>query len=339
MRGATECAKRLKLLFSSLRSKLGKVGHPSVGDPITQLILGVLSRNTPEAKASEELDRLRGVVVDFNELRVIPPIELAETLGDFPEARLKCEDISRSLNNIFAIEHIVSLDRLADLSRKDTQTYLERIDGLEPYTIARIRLLGLRQHAVPLDEAMWAMARQEQFVGPRCSLLEAQQCLERQVAEEDALEFFTLLKKHSWNELATAVRKGETERIISVPPDRSARNMLQTMSFDLALDGDEEEPPPEFTEAQIASAAAAAKAMESGSAKPPRHPGTHAKRGGKQTAARPPAKHGSTAASGTGARVKSKRRERPQPKPKVKARAKTATKPKTGKHPSKAKSA
>ncbi len=337
MRGATECAKRLKLFFSSLRSKLGKVGHPSVGDPITQLILGVLSRNTPEAKAAEELDRLRGVVVDFNELRVIPPIELAETLGDFPDARLKCEDISRSLNNIFAIEHIVSLDRLADLSRKDAQTYLVRIDGLEPYTIARIRLLGLRQHAIPLDEAMWAMARQEQIVGPRCSLHEAQQFLERQIAEEDALEFVTLLKKHSWNEMATAVRKGEIERIISVPPDRSARNMLQMMSFDQSLDSDEEEPPPEFTEAQIASAAAAAKALEPKPAKPSRRPGAHAGRDAKQATARPTTRGGSTAASGTGARVKTKPRERLHPKPK--ARAKTATKPKTGRHTSKAKSA
>ncbi len=71
MRGATESAKRLKLLFSSLRSKLGKVGRLPVGDPITQMLLGILSRDTPEARANEGLDRLRGMVVDYNELRVI----------------------------------------------------------------------------------------------------------------------------------------------------------------------------------------------------------------------------------------------------------------------------
>ncbi len=230
MRGATECAKRLKQLVSSLRSKLGKVSLPAVTDPVTQMLLGVLSRDTPEAKANEGLDRLRSIVVDYNELRVIPPLELAEALDDFPEARRKCEDISRSLNAVFAIEHSVSLDRLTQLSRKDVLTYLQRIDGLEAYTIARIRLLGLKQHAIPLDEATWALARREDIVAPRCSLDDAQQFLERQVAQEAALETVALLRKFAWSEFGAAVRKGEVDKITSTPPDRSARNMLQLIS-------------------------------------------------------------------------------------------------------------
>jgi hypothetical protein len=53
------------------------------------------------------------------------------------------------------------------------------VDGLEPYTRARIRLLGMRQHAIPLDEAMWALARRDELVDPKCPLLEAQHFLER----------------------------------------------------------------------------------------------------------------------------------------------------------------
>lgn len=239
MRGATECAKRLKLLFSSLRSKLGKVSHPAMTDPITQLILGVLSRDTPEARASEGLDRLRGMVVDYNELRVIPPIELAEVLADFADARLKCEDIARALNSIFAREHAITLERLLELSKRDVVADLERVDGLEPYSRARIRLLGLRQHAIPLDEAMWAYARREEIVEPRCGLDEAQRFLERQVAADDALEFVALLRKQAWEECGAAVTAGKVERILSVPPDRTARNMLQLVTRDLAAAEDE----------------------------------------------------------------------------------------------------
>lgn len=227
MRGATECARRLKLLWSSLRAKLGKVSPPAITDPITQLILGVLSRDTPETKASEGLERLRGMVVDYNELRVIPPIELAAILGDFPDARLKCEDITRALNAVFAREHTVSLDRLIEMPRRDAAAALEKIDGLEPYTRARIRLLGLRHHAIPLDEAMWAVARAQRIVDGRCPLLEAQQFLERQVPEESGVEFYALFKRFAWSEMGAAVRKREVTRILSVPPDRTARNMLQ----------------------------------------------------------------------------------------------------------------
>jgi hypothetical protein len=194
------------------------------------MILGIFSRDAPESKAREALDRLRGMVVDYNELRVVAPIELAEALGDYPGARLKCEDVSRALNSIFAHEHAVSLEHLADLPKKEMRAYLDQIEGLEPYTRARIQLQGLQRHAIPLDEAMWAYARQAQIVDGRCPLAEAQQFLERQVPEKDALEFVALLKRQAWAELGALVRKGESEPIRSAPPDRTASNMLQLIS-------------------------------------------------------------------------------------------------------------
>lgn len=235
MRGATDCAKRVKTMFNQLRSRLGRATLPTVGEPVTQLLLGVLSRDVPETKALESLERLKATVVDYNELRVIPPIELAQSLEGFPDHRLKAEDISRALNAIFAKEHAVSFERVATLARKDVAAYLEAIDGLEAYTVARIRLVGFEHHAVPLDEAMWALCRQEGLVNARATLSEAQQFLERQIKPEDALEFWTLLRKHAWAEMGAAVRSGNVERISSVPPDRTTRNMLQDVASGATL--------------------------------------------------------------------------------------------------------
>lgn len=242
MKGATRCAQRVRQAFRSLRSSLGKVTPPATGDPVTQLILGILSRDMPESKAREALDRLRSTVVDYNELRVIPPIELAELVGEYPDVRTKCEDLSRALNRIFAIEHRVLLDRLADMSKRDAAAYLDQIDGLEAYTRARIRLLGLNQHAIPLDEAMWAWARAAEAVDPKCSLAEAQLFLERQIPPDDALEFVALVRKHAWTEFASAVRKREVEAIRSIPPDRTSRNMLAQFSSQVAEPDAEFEP-------------------------------------------------------------------------------------------------
>jgi hypothetical protein len=231
MKGATRCAQRLRQVFRSLRASLGKIARPPVSDPVTQLILGVFSRDMPEAKAREALERFREMVVDYNELRVIAPLELAGMLGrDYPDVRIKCEDLSRALNRIFAIEHRVCLDRLADMSKKDVATYLARVDGLEPYTRARIRLLGLQQHAIPLDEAMWAFARANEIVDAKCDLEEAQFFLERSVSADDALDFVALVRRQAWADFGAAVRKREVERIRSVPPDRTSRNMLAQFS-------------------------------------------------------------------------------------------------------------
>lgn len=230
MRGATECARCLKQLIRSLRTKLGKLGRPAAGDAITQMILGVFARDVPESKARAALDRLRALVVDYNELRVVPPIEMAELVGALSDARLKCEDLSRALNKVFAIEHEVSLERLRELPRKEVCEYLEKIDGLDAYSRARIRLLGLQQHAIPLDEAMWAYARRQKIVDRRCPLDEAQRFLERRIPEDEAPEVVRLIEKQAWTEMAAAVRAGEVERIASVPPDRTASNMLQMVA-------------------------------------------------------------------------------------------------------------
>lgn len=241
MKGANQCARRVQQLFKSLRSKLGKPAPPPQGDAITQLVLGVLTRDAPEARAREALDRLRTAVVDYNELRVIPPHEISVHLGELPDARVKAEDISRALNRIFSVEHVVSLERVQQLPRKDMLAYLEAIDGLDPYTRARVRLLGFGLPAAPLDEAMFAYARQEEIIDAGATLAEAQHFLERTLAPEALPEFFSLLRKQAWSEMAAKVRKGEVARIHSVPPDRTSRNMLRQIV--MANAGITESPP------------------------------------------------------------------------------------------------
>lgn len=247
MRGATESARKLKRAFSSLRSNLGKVQRPPPTDPITQLLLGTFSRNQPENRARETVEQLRALVVDYNELRVIPVGEMADAIeAKSPDLWRKCEDLSRALNAIFAAEHAVSLERVRGLPRKDAKAYLDQIRGLEPYTRARIRLLGFEWHAIPLDEAMWAFCQREELVDPKGSLEDSQAFLERQIEESDALEFVALLKKQAWSDLGGAVKRGQTIRVESMAPDRKSTNMLQAIAGGAALqepdlDLDEEE--------------------------------------------------------------------------------------------------
>lgn len=285
MRGATQCARRLRALFNTLRSKLGKVSAPTSGDPVTQMILGILSRDVPESRARSALDLLRGMVVDYNELRVIPPIELADMIGDYPDVRLKCEDISRSLNRVFARNHVISLAHLADMSAKEIRAYLDSIDGLEDYTRARIRLLGLQHHAIYLDEAMWAYAKQEEIIDKRCPLAEAQAFLERQIRPEEALEFVSLLGRQAWSEMGAAVRAREVTPIQSVPPDRTTRNMLQLVG---ASSGTTDNPAPPEKEPPPAAKPARQPAAKRSSTKKPAA-ATHAKTG-KATKAKPKTK-------------------------------------------------
>jgi endonuclease III len=315
MRGATESAKKVKKAFTALKNSLGKIPRSTPTDPITQLLLGIFSRNLPEAKAKEIVDQLRSMVVDYNELRVIPVGELAEAIElRTPDLWRKCEDVSRALNVIFAIEHAVSLDRVKTLPRKDAKAYLDRIPGLEAYTRARIRLLGFEWHAIPLDEAMWAWCIREELVDPKATLEEAQAFLERQIDEADAPDFVALVRKQAWAECAALVRKGQAPRIESAAPDRKSTNMLQAIAggaaidepdLDLELEDELVEAPAPSAKKKGAKAAAAekpakAKAKKSASSAKAAAPAKSAKR----VAAAAPAK-ASRAKSGKAARSES----------------------------------
>jgi hypothetical protein len=278
----------MKQLVRSLRTRLGKVGRPPAGDAITQMILGIFSRDAPESKARAALDRLRGLVVDYNELRVVPAIEMTEMVGALSDARLKCEDLSRALNRVFAFEHEVSLERLRELSRKEVVEYLDGVDGLDAYSRARVRLLGLQQHAVPLDEAMWAYARKERIVDRNCPLDEAQAFLERRIPDGDALEFVKLVKKQAWVEMAAAVRNREVERIVSIPPDRTARNMLQMVVTGRSVAAAAQRPADQATSRAAGSAPAKAKrAARPGKAKARKPKKTSRKRAAAKPARKP----------------------------------------------------
>lgn len=230
MKGATQCAKRLKDVIKRLKKSTAEA-PPSSGDPIAELVLGVLTRDQPESRAQDALKRMLRDVVDFNELRVIPTYELEELVGgNVPDVRTKCDDISRALNFVFARRHAVSLDFAAAMSKRESAEYLLSVEGLEPYTAARIRLFGFEQHAFPLDEAMWAFARANEIVDPKCDLLEAQSFLERQISEKDARVLYAALREAAWAEFRDAVRKQQVERIQSVPPDRTSQHMLRDVS-------------------------------------------------------------------------------------------------------------
>lgn len=247
-----ECARRLKRLLKSLRSSAGKAVQPAAEDPVTHLILGVFSRDMPENKAREVLERMRAFVVDYNELRVTSPREMAEYIGDYPDGWTKCEDLSRALNRVFAMQHLVTLDHLLGKSRKEARDYLAKLEGLDAYSRARVLLFGLQQHAIPLDEAMWACLRKLHIVDPKASLEEAQAFLERHIDEEDAIEFVTLLRKHAWAECGAAVRSGQAEKIHSIPPKRASKNMLRPITSSGEFEIDEVEAPVEDKKAPAA---------------------------------------------------------------------------------------
>ena len=104
-----------------------------VPDPVTQCILRILSRDVPEPKRVRRWIASAGWSWISMSCEVVPPIELAQMLGDYPDVRSNARTFP-ALNKIFALHHNVTLDHLWECPREEVIIYLSSLDGLEDYT-------------------------------------------------------------------------------------------------------------------------------------------------------------------------------------------------------------
>jgi endonuclease III len=198
MRKGTLYARKIKRLCARLKKGRGVPEQGDPVDPVNQLLLGILHRGTSVSRAERVLARIRSAMVDLNELRVSTPSELVLLLGSgFPHATEKAKTIVNVLNQVFGRYHDLSLDALKVKGKRDARQYLEHLEGVDAATVAGVMLLSLEGHAVPVDEIMLRVLREDGLVDPKADVKEVQGFLERNVSAAKAHEMTVLLRRYS----------------------------------------------------------------------------------------------------------------------------------------------
>ncbi len=206
MKHGAEYARKIKHLYHQLRRQYGKPQPPARDDLVEHLILGILSRCTTEAKAQAAFRRLRESVVDHNELRVTPRVEVAEILGDdLPDAEARARNLVDALNAIYDKHSVVDLAFLRDKPVRDAREYLRSLPGVDEFTASRVVLHGLKGHAIPVDEAVLDLLRKEGMVDADATIAEVQSFLERHIPAAEAAEFAALIHRHAVSRYAKSV--------------------------------------------------------------------------------------------------------------------------------------
>ncbi len=198
MRNASQYAKRLKRLHSTLKRDKTKPRLAFADDPLEQLMRGILSRASSETRAAAAVNRLHEAVVDLNELRVTPVSELVEIIGaEYPEARSVADALARVLVAIFNRRHNLDLAFLKAGGRKNAEDFLQGLDGIDPHATASVILGALGGNAIPVDDHMLAFLRRGEYVDRNAERGEVQGFLERQFKAKDGRSFYALLKRHA----------------------------------------------------------------------------------------------------------------------------------------------
>lgn len=195
--------RKLQSLLKRLRSQHAQ--DPAQPQPDTcpddpeavlqQFILSFLIWEASPAKAVAAMRRINQGVVDYNELRVFLVDELVAILGErYPRAEERAERLRSALHDLYNREHAVTLGSVVTLPKRDVRAYLNSLEGVPPFVAARVVLLSLGGHAVPIDERLRQLLVEEEAIDPELDPAEASAWLERQLRAGEAAEVYALLE-------------------------------------------------------------------------------------------------------------------------------------------------
>ncbi|MAE64269.1 MAG: hypothetical protein CMJ18_08330 [Phycisphaeraceae bacterium] len=163
-------------------------------EAVTQLVVAFLEWNASRRSARAAHRRLLDAMVDNNDLRVSSPDEIMEVLGPrYPLAQERSERMHEALHDIFMREQAVNLDHLARLTKKEVRDYLNTLPGITPYVAAQVTLMCFGGHAVPVDDQLADLLREQEVVDPDATLPEIESFLERQIKADSAVDSHAVL--------------------------------------------------------------------------------------------------------------------------------------------------
>ncbi|MHC5110552.1 MAG: hypothetical protein ACYTHJ_11830 [Planctomycetota bacterium] len=216
MKNGTVYAGKLKKAWSKVKSGFKSDEIPEQVDPLRCLATGILGVQTTEERAERALKKILDAAVDWNEVRVSNPEELASFVGaGIPNCADHCQRLILALQDIYDNENEVGLGRLHSLGRREARHYLESLGGMDAFSVASVMLWSLGGHAIPVNDHLMDALSVSDLIDPGASRAEVQAFLERHISAADGKIFVTAMRsfKPTKTTRKKAVKKAKTGKV------------------------------------------------------------------------------------------------------------------------------
>ncbi len=165
-------------------------------DPALELVYTILSQHTSDINSERAFANLMTV---FGSLEAVARADTAEiekaveTAGLF---RVKASRIRSALNQILASVGSFDLSFLREMPLEEAKCWLKQLDGIGPKSAAVVLCFALGMPAMPVDTHVFRVAKRIALLGPKVTIEQAHDILERLVSPEDVFAFHLLLINH-----------------------------------------------------------------------------------------------------------------------------------------------
>lgn len=166
------------------------------GDPMTELVLTILSQNTSDTNSGRAFMRLVQRFPDWRSLMDAPVEEIEREIAVGGLAKRKAPRIKASLEAIWAARGSFDLEFLRRMPLEEAKAWLREMKGVGPKTAACVLMFALGRPALPVDTHVHRISQRLGYVEEKATAERAHGVLEAILAQEMVFPFHISLIKH-----------------------------------------------------------------------------------------------------------------------------------------------
>jgi endonuclease-3 len=148
------------------------------GDPMTELVLTILSQNTTDTNSGRAFMRLRNRFPSWDALAEAPVVEIEREIAVGGLAKQKAPRIKASLAAVQKRVGSWDLGFLRDMPLEEAKAWLRELNGVGPKTAACVLMFALGMPALPVDTHVHRVSRRLGLVPEKATPEKAHDILE-----------------------------------------------------------------------------------------------------------------------------------------------------------------
>ena len=167
-------------------------------DPVSELVLTILSQNTSDTNSARAFDLLRTAYADWDAVLAAPTHELADVIRPGGLANVKAPRIQTVLAEVHDATSAAPYDLsfLGTLPLDEAKAWLTALPGIGPKTAAIVLLFAFGRPALPVDTHVFRVATRLGLLPPRTDVVRAHGILESSLEADEVYPFHVELIRH-----------------------------------------------------------------------------------------------------------------------------------------------
>lgn len=190
-------AEKVERVYDALQHVYGPLEWHASTDPLSELILTILSQHTSDTNRDRAFNSMRERFPTWEETRDAPTHELAEAIKSGGLSNVKAPRIQEVLRQIGEERGgKLNLDFVSNMAVEEAKAYLARFRGVGPKTAACVLMFACGMPVMPVDTHVHRVSGRLGLIGLRTTAEQAHDELEAIVAPEKRYSFHIYLIWH-----------------------------------------------------------------------------------------------------------------------------------------------